>query len=163
MKKLRLAAVTAVSTLAAGAGLMFPASAQATPTYWTFQNERFGTCLTAGDSGSAYATYCQGWNRQQWDWVGSGHNGYLQLKNRETGRCLMTDNKTNTNAVWMSDCSTGAAGQWWYYDASYKELFNELGTTNDGYLRTSDVKDAVYSTDLGQVDISYYHWTGRTV
>ncbi|MGW0768422.1 RICIN domain-containing protein [Streptomyces sp. NPDC002676] len=161
MKKLRLAAVSALGTLAVGAGLVFPASAQAA-TYWTFQNERFGTCLTAGDAGSAYATTCQGSNRQKWDWVGTGHNGYHQLKNAETGKCLMTDDKTQTNAVWMSDCGTGAAGQWWYYDGSSKVLFNELGLVDDFYLRTSDVKDAVYSTNINQVSSSYYHWSGTT-
>lgn len=160
VKKLRLATVTALSTLAVGAGMIFPSSAQAA-TYWTFQNGRFGTCLTAGDNDSAYATICQGWQRQQWDWVGSGHGSYHQLKNRVTGKCLMTDNNTNTNAVWMSDCRD-AAGQWWFYDTPSESLFNQIGAAGESFLRTSDVRDAVYSTDLGQVDPSYYDWSGST-
>jgi hypothetical protein len=160
VKKYRLAAVTAIGTLVAGAGLMFPSSAQAA-TYWTFKNERFGTCLTAGDSGSAYATLCQGWNRQQWDWVGDGPGSYMQLKNRETGKCLVSDNKSDTNAVWMGTCSA-VNGQWWYYDAATKGIWNNLGFGGDGHLRTSRVKDAVYATDRDQEADSYYNWTGTT-
>ncbi|GAA3574758.1 RICIN domain-containing protein [Streptomyces osmaniensis] len=160
MKRLRLAAVGTLSAVAVGAGLMFPATAQAA-TYWTFQNQRFGTCLTAGDSGSAYATACQGWQRQQWDWVGSGHGSYHQLKNRVTGKCLMTDNRTDTNAVWMSDCRD-AAGQWWFYDGGINRMWAEIGGASDAHLRTSDVKDAVYATDLNQFASSYYTWFGTT-
>ncbi|WP_329527208.1 RICIN domain-containing protein [Streptomyces sp. NBC_01462] len=159
MKKIRLAAVSAIAALIAGAGLVFPASAQAASTYWTFQNAHWQTCLTAGDSGTAYTTSCVGSTRQQWDWVGSSGN-FKQLKNRNTGLCLMTDNKTNTNAVWMSTCN-GSAGQWWYYEALTQSLFDDLGGDNDGFLRTSPtVKDAVYATDGGQEDLSYYQWTG---
>ncbi|MFD9001412.1 RICIN domain-containing protein [Streptomyces sp. NPDC059582] len=157
MKKLRLAAIGA---LVAGAGLLFPASAQAAPTYWTFTNGRFSTCLTAGDTGTAFATSCVGSTRQQWDWVSDGPGSSQALKNRNTGLCLMTDNKTNTNAVWMSTCN-GSAGQWWYYDAATRCLNNILGGEGDGYLRTDEVvRDAVYATDFGQTDDSYFHWFG---
>ncbi|SDM98875.1 Cytolethal distending toxin A/C domain-containing protein [Streptomyces sp. cf386] len=158
MKKLRLATVTALSTLAVGAGMIFPSSAQAA-TYWTFKNERFGTCLTAGDSGTAYATLCQGWNRQQWDWVGDGPGNFMQLKNRETGKCLVTDNKSDVNAVWLGTCNA-VNGQWWYYAADTQGIFNNLGGPNDGHLRTSNNPDAVYATDAGQEPASYYTWTG---
>ncbi|WP_329527209.1 RICIN domain-containing protein [Streptomyces sp. NBC_01462] len=158
MKILRLATL-AVSALIAGAGLLAPTSAQAATTYWTFENQRFGTCLTAGDSTSVFATACHtSSTRQNWDWVGSGHGSYHQLKNQETGLCLMTDNKTSVNAVWQSDCITGAAGQWWYYDEDSWSIFNELNGAP--FLRTSDVKDAVYCTDLNQTTPSYYDWNG---
>ena len=160
MKKFRLAAVSAVGALAASAGLMFPGSAQAATTYWQFENARFHTCLTAGDTGTAFATSCVGSNRQQWDWIGS-FDGYSALRNRETNTCLMTDNKTSTNAVWMSDC-TGADGQWWTYDGGTGALYNKLGSGTQGYLRTSTVKDAVYSTDLNQPEAGplFYYWYG---
>ncbi|MGW1728463.1 RICIN domain-containing protein [Streptomyces sp. NPDC002306] len=161
MKKLRLAAVGTVGALAVGAGLLFPASAQAAPTYWQFQNARFGTCLTAGDSGTAFATSCVGSTRQQWDWVGDGPGDYLELKNRNTGLCLVTDNRTGTNAVWMSTCD-GASGQWWYYNGENQSVINLLGHNAGCLLRTSDVKDAVYATDPDQTGIgaTYYRWAG---
>ncbi|MEY9993776.1 hypothetical protein ABIE67_005808 [Streptomyces sp. V4I8] len=157
MKKLRLATVTALSTLAVGAGMILPSSAQAAPTYWQFQNERFGTCLTGG-AGSAFATICNGSDRQDWDWVGG--NAWKQLRNRETGLCLMTDNKTDVNAAWTSSCNSDAQGQLFYYTADLKRLQGLLGGGSESILRTSDVKDAVYSTDAGQVAASYYRWTG---
>lgn len=41
-------------------------------------------------------------------------------------------------------------------------MFNQIGSASESFLRTSDVRDAVYSTDLNQVDESYYDWTGST-
>ncbi|WP_416962220.1 RICIN domain-containing protein [Streptomyces sp. Agncl-13] len=160
MKKLRLAAVSAVGALAASAGLMFPATAQAATTYWQFQNAGFGTCLTAGDTGTAFATSCVGSNRQQWDFVGAS-GSFAQVRNRETGTCLTTDNKTTVNAVWMSTCN-GATGQWWWYQGDSGHFFDDLGSAGEGYLRTSTVKDAVYATDNNQSTIpsSYYVWYG---
>ncbi|MBK3574035.1 RICIN domain-containing protein [Streptomyces sp. MBT65] len=159
MKKLRLAAVGAVGALAAGAGLIFPATAQAAPTYWQFQNARFGTCLTGGNTSNAFATSCVGSARQQWDWIGDGPDGYKELRNRETGLCLMTDNQSSVNAVWQSTCSA-SAGQWWYYNAATQRLFNNMGGVDEEFLRTSNIQDAVYSTDLGQEASSYYTWAG---
>ncbi|MEU6064673.1 hypothetical protein ABZ864_09265 [Streptomyces sp. NPDC047082] len=160
MKKLRLAAIATIGALATSAAVLLPAPAQAAPTYWTFQNFRFHTCLTAGDSGSAYATLCNNADRQDWDWIGSGD--WKQLKNRYTGRCLMTDNKTNVNAVWTSTCNSSELGQQFYYTANLFRLQGRLGGGNESLLRTSDVKDAVYSTDAGQVDETYYQWDGLT-
>ncbi|NUP23124.1 MAG: ricin-type beta-trefoil lectin domain protein [Streptomyces sp.] len=162
MKKLRLATVTALSTLAVGAGMIFPSSAQAA-TYWTFENGAWNTCLTAGDSGVAYHTTCQGSNRQQWDWVGSGHGQYLQLKNRETGKCLTTDFKNSVNAVWTSTCGA-APDQWWYYRGSDRALYNEgEGNGSTGFLRTSPTeRDAVYTSSLAGSPVagSYFTWIG---
>ncbi|MFJ7075896.1 hypothetical protein [Streptomyces sp. NPDC098781] len=157
MRKLRLATVTAVSALAMGAGLVLPSTAQAAPAYWQFQNEEFRTCLTGG-SGSAFATNCNGSDRQDWDWVGGGT--WKQLKNRETGLCLMTDNKTDVNAVWTSGCDSSATGQLFYYRADNKLLQGLLGGSDESLVRTSDVRDAVYASDAGQVTGSYYRWTG---
>ncbi|MGX1545864.1 RICIN domain-containing protein [Streptomyces adustus] len=159
MRKLRLAAVGALGALVAGAGLAFPASAQTASTYWTFQNARFGTCLTAGDTGTAFATSCVGSTRQQWDWVGDGHGIFKQLKNRNTGQCLMTDNVTDVNAVWTSSC-TGSTGQWWFYNADTLRLYDDLGAAGEGLLRSSNTKDAVYATDADQETPAYYTWIG---
>lgn len=164
VKKMRMAAVGVISGLTAAAGLMFPASAQAAPTYWTFQNARFGTCLTGSDSGTAYGTLCQGWERQQWDWTGSGHGGYHQLKNRVTGQCLTTDFVNKVNAVWTSACDTNKS-QWWFYDGDSKFLFNEGSSSASlGYLRASDVKDAIYTSSYAGNDIptTWFQWTGTT-
>ncbi|WP_405991312.1 RICIN domain-containing protein [Streptomyces sp. NBC_00986] len=159
MKKLRLAAVSAVGALAASAGLMFPATAQAAPTYWQFQNARYGTCLTAGDTGTAFATSCVGSNRQQWDFVGTGT--YQELRNRETGTCLMTDNNTDTNAVWMSSC-TGSLGQLWSYNGATGFIVGLLGLEFEEHLRTSTVQNAVYATDYPQsgIDSDTFIWWG---
>ncbi|WP_329349656.1 RICIN domain-containing protein [Streptomyces sp. NBC_01261] len=120
----------------------------------------FGTCLTAGDTGTAFATSCVGSNRQQWDFVGAS-GSFAQVRNRETGTCLTTDNKTTVNAVWMSTCS-GATGQWWWYQGDSGHFFDDLGSAGEGYPRTSTVKDAVYATDNNQSPIpsSYYVWYG---
>lgn len=157
MKKLRLAVVGA---LVASAGLMFPTGAQATPTYWQFQNARFNTCLTAGNNDNVFATTCVFSDRQQWDWVGS-YGNYSGLRNLETDTCLTTDNKTSTNAVWLSLCG-GTDGQWWQYDSQTGAIYDELGSGTQGYLRTSNVKDAVYATDLNQPEAGplYYYWYG---
>ncbi|MFC8240764.1 hypothetical protein [Streptomyces chartreusis] len=51
---------------------------------------------------------------------------------RVTGKCLMTDNRTDTNAVRMSDCRD-AAGQWWFYDGGINQFassyYTWFGTT----------------------------------
>jgi hypothetical protein len=148
-----------IGALVAGTGALFPASAQAAPTYWTFQNHRFETCLTAGQSGSAFATTCNlDSHYQQWDWVGDA--GFKQLRNRATGRCLMTDNKTSVNAVWTSACDSSALGQKWWYFADTYTLQGLLGDGDDSLLRTSDTKDAVYATRGRSEADSYYNWWG---
>lgn len=150
MKKLRLAAISAVGALAASAGLLFPGSAQAATTYWQFQNANYLTCLTAGDTGTAFATSCVGSYRQQWDFVGDGT--YKRLVNRETGTCLASDNETDTNAVWTSTC-TGDFGQLWKYDTATGYIVDDIGERYEGHLRTSTVPNAVYATDHPQTGI----------
>ncbi|MFB7338237.1 hypothetical protein ACFC00_42610 [Streptomyces adustus] len=158
VKNVRCGAVALIIAFAAGTGIVIPTGAQAAPTYWTFHNFRFNTCLTGGDSGTAFGTLCNGADRQDWDWVGSGD--WKQLKNRETGLCLMTDNKTDVNAVWTSSCNSAADGQRWYYTANLFRLQGMLGSGNESLVRTSDVKDAIYATDGGQVEETYYQWDG---
>nr|WP_238427372.1 RICIN domain-containing protein [Streptomyces adustus] len=158
VKKLRLATVAA-GALIAGAGLLAPTSAQAASTYWTFKNVQYGTCLTAGDSGSAYSTTCVGSNRQQWDWVGDGHSSYHMLKNRETGKCLRTDGVSNVNAVWTSTCDTDADYEWWYYNGDDRVLYVQPGGLD--FLSTSStVKDAVYSQGLDLSNLNLFKWVG---
>ncbi|MFE2586105.1 RICIN domain-containing protein [Streptomyces sp. NPDC059378] len=161
MQKLRLAVVGVIGALVGGAGLVFPTSAQAAPTYWTFQNVGFGTCLTAGDTGTAFATSCVGSTRQQWDWSSASAGDYHMLVNRNTGQCLRTDNRTGTNAVWTSTCD-GSSGEWWYYNGENGSIINLLGENDGCLLRTSTTKDGVYATDPDQAGIphSYYQWTG---
>ncbi|MEU4212757.1 ricin-type beta-trefoil lectin domain protein [Streptomyces sp. NPDC026206] len=159
MRTRRLATVTAAGAIVAGAALLFPASAQAAPTYWTFKNGQFGTCLTAGVTDAAYATVCNGGSHQQWDWIGVSGD-YNQLKNRATGRCLMTDNKSALNKVWMSTCNSSATGQQWRYDAAAYKIQGLPGGRNDSLLRTSRTKDAVYSTQDRTEDDAYYIWKG---
>ena len=62
----------------------------------------------------------------------------------------------------MSSC-TGENGQRWSYDGATGYFDSILGALNEGYLRTSHTKNAVYSTDLGQqpeADPSFYVWYG---
>ncbi|GHE45242.1 hypothetical protein GCM10018785_13610 [Streptomyces longispororuber] len=162
MKKFRLATVAAVGALVTGAGILAPATAEAAPSYWTFKNHRFNTCITAGDGDTAYGTHCQGWKRQQWDWIGGSHGIYHQLKNRETGKCLTTDFENPVNAVWTSACDTNKH-QWWYYDADRKLLYNaKSGGGSTGFLRTSDVPDALYTSSYQDSPIgdAYFKWDG---
>lgn len=73
----------------------------------------------------------------------------------------MTDNNTDTNAVWMSSC-TGVSGQLWYYDGSGGTIDNALGSATEGFLRTSTVQNAVYATDRPQsgIDSDTFIWWG---
>ncbi|MEU2564032.1 ricin-type beta-trefoil lectin domain protein [Streptomyces longispororuber] len=162
MKKFRLATVAAAGALATAAAILTPASAQAAPSYWTFKNWEFHTCLTAGDSGSAYATSCSDSARQQWDWVGSDH--FQLLKNRKTGKCLTSDGKSDAtngqNSVWTTDCDKAIG---WHYGGDTRWLQNNVGDWDHGFLRTSDVRDAVYTSGKNQVGPDYYKWTGTVL
>lgn len=91
--------------------------------------------------------------------MGDGPGNFQQLKNRETGKCLVTDNKTDVNAVWMGT-RNAVDGQWWFYEAETGGIFNNLGAADDGHLRTSNNPDAVHATDSGQEAASCYTWTG---
>lgn len=91
-------------------GLAIAAGVSATPaqaaTYYAYQNEHSRTCLTGGKTGTVFVSTCNGSWYQQWTTAGGDDAGYYRLKNRATGKCLMTDYKNQVNAVWTSTCST---------------------------------------------------------
>ena len=162
----RVAAVAAAaSLLVAGAGAA-PASAAAT--YWRFQSQYNGNCLTASavDS-SVFVTSCRGWQAQDWDWTSVGDPlGYQhQLMSRTRGLCLTTDNNSNRNAVWLGTCRAGSFGQYWNWDGQYLDasVYYDINS-----LRTSPGFDAVYTsdayTDMNVYDIIYenHWWTAST-
>lgn len=88
----------------------------------TFKSLAYGTCLTAGSSGVAYATGCNGSSYQKWAWL--DNQSYTNLWNQATGRCLATDNATSLNATWTSSC-LGVDGQKFHFDSS-TGLFTDI-------------------------------------
>ncbi|MDD1063242.1 RICIN domain-containing protein [Streptomyces cocklensis] len=150
---LRKRAVSAASVAVLGAAVasvMAASPAQAAAVYWQFKSIETGTCLTGGTSGVAWASSCTGSSNQQWDWVGdSGGADFPQLKNRATGQCLATDDKSNVNAVWTSSC-TWTDGQRWGYNATTQQFGSALGEALKAYSDGS----------LHTVPGSYQAWVG---
>ncbi|CAG7623540.1 RICIN domain-containing protein [Actinacidiphila bryophytorum] len=130
-------------------------------TDWVYKNAYEGNCLTGSTTTSnVWSGPCDQSIGTYWNW-GSSYTAYpsgityRQLKSAATGKCLTTDDKTSTNAVWLSACDSGLnAGQLWNGD--YSELSTYSGE-ND--LRTSANGDAVYSTPWGQSGIEVGRWT----
>lgn len=150
------------------------APAGAATTYWSFDNEVRG-CLAATAADHVLETACSsGSTAQDWDWIGSGT--YQNLRNRATGRCLMTDTKSgiaHANAIWTSACDSSASGQLWHWE------FTTAGTA-DGELLSAVITEArtspgqpesVYADDFASVaenpsvpdiPLSYYTWSAST-
>ncbi|MFJ4846290.1 MULTISPECIES: hypothetical protein [unclassified Streptomyces] len=142
-------------------------TASATTTRWVYQNVYEGNCLTYSDTTSnVWSGPCSG-STVAWYW-GDSYTDYItrvtyrQLKTwyRNDERCLTTDFKTDTNAVWTSPCNgIYDSGQMWNGDN------NELtvgGGLSPNYLRTSGNGDAVYSTPWGQsgIELDRWEWNG---
>lgn len=150
----RLAVVAALGAVITGATAT---TAQAAPTYWKFKNRYTGDCLTAGTSGKAYMAGCSSSTYQQWDWVGSGL--YQQVKNRATGRCLMTDYKTEVNAVWTSACKS-VNGQRWHYFGNTEMFYNQGNGSNTALRTSSPSSAAVYACKLCNGWETALEWIG---
>ncbi|WP_461009460.1 hypothetical protein [Streptomyces capparidis] len=156
--KKRLSAAAAIFALAAGVGVLQPASAQANeaaPVYWTFENRLAPStstmCLTSGqlNGGTAkvFMSRCTGSNFQQWDWRGSDGTIHptLQLQNKATGLCLATDSKSwYENAVWTSRCEW-RDGMRFHYDGELGYIMSELKHPNV-FLHVDRDSVAVYSS-----------------
>ncbi|MFI7061644.1 RICIN domain-containing protein [Kribbella sp. NPDC050124] len=143
-------------------GLAIAAGVSATPaqaaTYYAYQNEHSRTCLTGGKTGTVFVSTCNGSWYQQWTTAGGDDAGYYRLKNRATGKCLMTDYKSQVNAVWTSTCSTDddVQGQLWRTPGY---IINRDFISS---LRTSPRAGAVYSDkSISSYDASYYEWHSR--
>jgi hypothetical protein len=106
-----LAALLIVGTSAA------TSASAATPTYWTYESQYNGGCLTASASTTTVFTIaCQGWQAQDWDWVGSANFwGQHQLMSRTRGLCLTTNEDSDRNGIWLSSCDA-RDGQYWDND-----------------------------------------------
>ncbi|MEV0288770.1 MULTISPECIES: RICIN domain-containing protein [unclassified Kribbella] len=146
-----------VTVVAIASGLT-AAPAQAAP-YYAYKNEHSRTCLTGGKTGTVFVSSCNGSWYQQWTWAGGDEQGYYRLKNRATGECLMTDYKSQVNAVWTSRCSTDndVRGQLWRTPGYIinRDLIS--------LLRTSPTAGAVYSDKSdSSFDWSYYEWHSTT-
>lgn len=129
---LALVVLTIATTLSA-------APAYAAPTYWKFKNTYNGKCLHAGDT-NVWLETCSATDRQEWDWVGSGT--YQYLRNKLTGKCLTTDDKTLNNSVWSSPCSY-VDGKLWAYGGSGSYLSSHYSS----WLRSSPSgSEAVYAS-----------------
>jgi hypothetical protein len=152
----RLAVVAALGAVVTGATAT---TAQAAPTYWKFKNHATGKCLTAGTGTKAYMANCSGSTYQQWDWVGSTF--YKQVKSRATGRCLVTDYKTNVNAVWTGTCKS-VRGQRWRYFGNTNMFYNEGNGSNFALRTTTGSASAVYACYYTGCDGwgTYLEWTG---
>ncbi|MFD3583273.1 hypothetical protein [Streptomyces sp. NPDC058683] len=80
---------------------------------------------------------------QQWNWLNPTMDGMHQLQNRGNGLCLMTDNNSDRNAVWASECNSSKAGQFWENDLPSQIASHYWFDT----LRVSPGSSAVYSSD----------------
>ncbi|GAA5178812.1 hypothetical protein GCM10023322_06870 [Rugosimonospora acidiphila] len=151
--------VTAALAAAAIGALSLPATpANAAAVYWNFRNAYTGNCLTAGvnngGTGKAYVTTCTYGASQEWDFVG-GVKGEQQLKNKATGLCLDTDNKSSQNVVWTDSCSLKSDGEYFAYSHnlySYADTWLYTSTANPG---------AVYGTRDATTQPQFV-WTGST-
>ncbi|GII52086.1 hypothetical protein Pth03_04750 [Planotetraspora thailandica] len=141
------------ASLFATVGALSPASA-ATPTYWVYESQYNGGCLTASASdGSVFIAPCQGWLSQDWDWIGSTYNGQHMLMSRTRALCLTTDHKSDRNTVWLSTCQTGALGQYWDNDfPDYLFADDRFGFADS--LRVSPGYTTVYSSNES-TDLAY--------
>ncbi len=153
---IRRTVVSALSMLVLAIGGLVSATEAQAVTYATYKNEQTRTCLTGGKSGTVFVSTCNGSWYQQWSMISGDGHGFYRLRNRVTGECLMTDYKSQVNAVWTSRCEV-VDGQLWMYD----EIFFNRDLVS--LLRTSPTQGAVYSDKSDtSFDWPYYDWT-RTV
>lgn len=129
--QIKRAAVLAAATLSALTAVGATTSASAAgATYWRFQNQVKGGCLTGNYySHDVYLASCTSQGSQQWDWV---HTNYL--KNRASGLCLTTNWGKSLNDLRLAACdfapSTSEANpQSWStrYDSAAKGWLIEEG------------------------------------
>jgi hypothetical protein len=100
----RLASLAAVGAIVAAASVSLASPAAAgRPGWWLFRNVQEGTCLSVTSTGGVSQADCDFGPRQLWDWAGEGV--YTQLRNQYSNRCLVTDHKTEINAVWTTVCA----------------------------------------------------------
>lgn len=152
---LRRAAVSAASVVLLAAGAAVSSTPAHAAAYSAYKNTHSGTCLTAGKTGSVFVSRCNGSSYQQWA-VGAGDSyGYYQVKNRATGKCLMTSYAHTVNSVWASDCRVTKAQLWRWGGPSGDFVNRDLVS----FLRTSPRAGAVYSDkNDDSFAWSYYDW-----
>ncbi len=161
------AGLLATAILAICGVVMTAGQASAATTYWTYQSQYNGNCLTAAAaSDGVFTTTCQGWQSQDWDWIGSANiYGQHQLKSRTRGLCLTTDAKSDRNAVWLSSCN-GGQGQYW--DNDFPPYLYADGDFWLNSLRISPESDAVYTSDAQNdwnvygIPYSTHHWNANS-
>lgn len=167
MKHRRLRALQAVVTGIAAAliaGTSAVTSASAAPTYWTYQSQFNGGCLTASASTTTVFTdTCQHWQAQDWDWVDTANAyGQHQLMSRTRGLCLTTEATASRNGLWLSNC-VGHVGQYWDND-NPSLLMSDASFDNGNSLRVSPGATSVFSSNvlddeaLYDIDIKTHLW-----
>lgn len=142
-----------LSLLVLAIGALVSATPAHAAVYATYKNEHSRSCLTGGKTGKVFVSTCNGSWYQQWEMISGDGHGFHRYKNRVTGECLMTDYKSQVNAVWTSPCKV-VSGQLWMVDETFfnRELIN--------LLRTSPTAGAVYSDKSDtSFDYSYYNRT----
>jgi hypothetical protein len=167
LKTLRLTLPVMLAALMLSiAGSMSTASAT---TYWSYANDYEGTCLTSSPTtDNVWTSPCDdSLSIHNWYWGAQSYTRnfdgvvFRRLVSKANGDCLTTDQKTDTNAVWMSPCGN-APGQFWSNDGHYLNCDTPVGA--GVFLRSSANGDAVYTTPyIGEqpgIEIQRWTWWG---
>jgi hypothetical protein len=124
-------------------------SASAASTFWWYKSKYSGGFITASPTTSnvwmeSTITGAPTSIYQQWNWLSAsaGVDGFHQLQNRGNGLCLMSDDASARNAVWMSECDSSKTGQFWGNNTS--TVIESLYWFNT--LRVSPESAAIYSS-----------------
>ncbi|MEU6713988.1 hypothetical protein ABZ897_21170 [Nonomuraea sp. NPDC046802] len=126
--------LTAGALIATAAWLPAPAASASTSgnavIYWSFMNRGTGKCMSTYESGAIRALPCDtSANAQEWRWVNSSWNsGYRLLKNRWTGKCLISS----------VPISSGTCEDWtsrhWKNTFITNDAYTLLSAEHQGYL-----------------------------
>lgn len=159
----RLASLAAVGVIVAAANVSLASPAAAARYgWWLFRNVEEGTCLSVTSTGGVSQADCSFGPRQLWDWVGEGEGAYTQLRNQYSNRCLVTDHKSEINAVWTTVCAKDldnvpAGMRWRRGDTPNTQirLLSSLRRSVDRTsmaLRTSPNRISVYAVEYWESD-----------
>ncbi|GAA1926850.1 RICIN domain-containing protein [Streptantibioticus ferralitis] len=170
--KFNLKSAVGAGVLALGsmAGLLATAgTAQANTYQYSVQlkDQNDGQCLDSNNSGDLYVLNCNGGNYQRWDvtsYAGNVGNYYdrVQIRNRQTGRCLRVDRMHMAlDPVWSNWHYVGKTGSCDYQDWHDQWNLTWVGNTNPNpnsyqfanYQQNSD-SPKILCLDRGQAG----HW-----
>ncbi|MFC5218793.1 RICIN domain-containing protein [Streptomyces coerulescens] len=154
-----------------GAGLfvfMGVAPAQAAPingrVYWVTNLHTPDHCLLVRAGGKAVQYPCSNYNDQKWQFLDGGPDGYYQLKNVSSGKCLAAPDKEQNAQVGVKTCNASDAWQIWHYFFSDSPTGWQIANVQSGKCLVT--RGAVRETPVVQYSCAHYadqfwqHMTG---